>query len=286
MTAGSPSIQAPGPGRGLLLLPALGLTLLYAPAYAQLFPGLWQTEVHAHAPLVGLIALALLAGSHSRLAALPDAGWSPLALLGLVPGLLLAIIGRAQEFHLLTMASQPLVIGGGIVLLYGRGALRFTWFPLLFLLFMVPMPGVIVESVTGVLKVWISVAVEELLYAAGYPVARSGVILTVGQYQLLVAEACSGLYSIISLTALGALYVHLVQPRAAWHNLVLLLGLVPVALAANLLRVLVLVLVTYHAGDSSARALHDALGVSVFVVALLLIALDRLLAALCRGRGG
>ena len=277
----------PRQGRAVQLLPlGAGLILLYGPAYLDLARGLWQTDAQAHAPLVGLVSLALLWRSRSRLAALPVT-WAPaLALTGLIPGLLLAVVGLAQHLHLLTLLSQPLVIGGAIAMLYGRSALKITWFPLVFLLFMVPLPGIFIDAVTGELKLWISVAVEELLYALGYPVARSGVMLTVGQYQLLVADACSGLHSMISLSALGTLYVWLVQPRSLAHNLVLVASLIPIAFAANLVRVLMLVLATYHLGDGVAQALHDFLGMGVFIVALgLLIGLDRSLAATIRSPG-
>ena len=258
--------------QGLFALVVLiALVLIYAPAYLELAGGLWQTDAQAHAPLVGIIACALLWRSLARTGTLPGACWSALAFLGLVPGLLLAYVGLTQNLHLLTFASQPLVLGGCIAWLYGRAGLRAAWFPLLFLLFMVPLPGFFIDSITGELKAWISLTAEGLLYAAGYPIARSGVMLTIGQYQLLVADACSGLHSMISLSALGTLYIWLVQPRRWAHTLVLLASLLPIAFAANLARVLALVLLTYHQGDGVARAFHDVLGVSVFIVALLLL---------------
>ena len=270
----------------LLVLPVLvALVLLYGPAYLGLAGGLWQTDAQAHAPLVGVIAFALLWRSLKRAGSLPDRSWPALAFLGLLPGLLLACVGLAQDLHLLTLTSQPLVLGGSIAWLYGRAGLRAAWFPLLFLLFMVPLPGFFIDSITNELKIWISLMAEELLYGAGYPIARNGVMLTVGQYQLLVADACSGLHSMISLSALGTLYIWLVQPRPPAHTLVLLASLLPIAFAANLARVLALVLLTYHQGDGVARAFHDGLGVSVFIVALLLlVGLDMALAALNRGR--
>ena len=275
---------APHRHHGLSALPVLiALVLLYAPTYLELAGGLWQTDAQAHAPLVGIVSFVLLWRSLIRSASLPDGPWSALAFLGLIPGLLLAYVGLTQSLHLLTFASQPLVLGGGIAWLYGYARLRAAWFPLLFLLFMVPLPGFFIDSITGDLKAWISLMVEELLYAAGYPIARSGVMLTIGQYQLLVADACSGLHSMISLSALGTLYVWLVKPRRPAHTLVLLASVLPIAFAANLARVLALVLLTYHQGDAVARAFHDALGVSVFIVALLLlIGLDIALATLNR----
>lgn len=269
------------------LVPVLaGLAILYGPVYGQLAASLWQTDEHAHGPLIAVVAAVLFWRLRRPLAALPDA-WSPgLGGAGLAAGLVLAVVGRSQDVHLLTLASQPLVLGGAIALLRGPTGLRLAWFPLLFLLFMVPLPGIVIDAITSQLKSWISMAAEEILYQAGYPVARSGVVITIGQYQLLVADACSGLHSMLSLSALGSLFVWLMQPRPAWHTAVLLASLLPVAFVANLARVLALVLVTFHHGDSFARAWHDGLGLSVFGTALaLLVALDAALVGLAaRGR--
>lgn len=276
------AVSAGTAGLGGIVLPVLaGLLVLYGPAYAQLAGGLWQTAEHAHAPLIALAAAVSFWRLRRPLAALPDA-WSPgLASTGLAVGITLAVIGRSQDVHLLTLLSQPLVLGGLLALLRGRAGLRLAWFPLVFLLFMVPLPGILIEVLTGQLKAWVSFLAEELLYLAGYPVARSGVVITIGQYQLLVADACSGLHSMLSLSALGSLFVWLMQPRPAWHNAVLIASLLPVAFAANLVRVLLLILVTYHLGDALARTGHEAIGISVFVVTLaLLIALDGLLVGL------
>ncbi|MCV4655922.1 archaeosortase/exosortase family protein, partial [Escherichia coli] len=84
---------------------------------------------------------------------------------------------------------------------------RVLAFPLLFLVFMVPLPQMVIDSVTASLKQAVSAIDEDLLYFIGYPIARSGVVLMVGQYQLLVADACSGLNSMFSLTSLGVLYL-------------------------------------------------------------------------------
>jgi len=270
-----------------VLFPVLaGLAILYGPVYAELAGSLWQTDEHAHAPLIAVVAAFLFWRLRRPLAALPDA-WSPgLGGAGLAAGLALAVVGRSQDVHLLTLVSQPLVIGGAIALLRGQAALRLAWFPLVFLLFMVPLPGIAIDAITGQLKTWVSLAAEEILYQAGYPVARSGVVIIIGQYQLLVADACSGLHSMLSLSALGTLFVWLMQPRPGWHTAVLLISLLPVAFVANLARVLMLVLITFHHGDTFARGWHDGLGLSVFVTALvLLITLDAALVRLAaRGR--
>jgi exosortase B len=267
------------------MLPAIpvvaALLVLYGPAYVDLSGGLWQTDAQAHAPLIGVIAWVLLWRALARFSGGKDDRPSLLALPALAIGMPLAYIGLTQEMHLLTIASQPLVVAGGIAWLYGRQALRNAWFPLVFMVFMIPLPGFFIDALTAELKTWISAITEEGLYAAGYPIARIGVTLTIGQYQLLVADACSGLHSMVSLSAFGTLYIRLVQPRDKIHTGILLLSLIPIAFASNLVRVLALVLLVYYQGEAVARDLHDALGLSVFIVGLLLLlALDSGLAGL------
>jgi len=119
------------------------------------------------------------------------------------------------------------------------------------------------------LKPHISSLATQLLYKAGYPVAQDGVIVLIGQYRLLVADACSGLNSMFSLSAIGLLYLYLMQYRSWLRNGVILASLLPVAFIANILRVVTLVLVTYYFGDAAGQGfMHGFSGMLLFVIAL------------------
>jgi exosortase B len=194
-------------------------------------------------------------------------------------GLLLYALGRSQDVTIFAVASQIPILTGVVLLTLGAAALRVLWFPLLFLVFMIPLPGFLVDAVTGPLKLQVSIVAEHLLYAVDYPVGRSGVSLTVGPYELLVADACSGLHSMFSLMAVGLLYSQLV-PRDRWLRTgILVASILPVAFAANVARVIVLSLVTYHLGAKAGQGfIHDLASPLLFAVALLLIvALDTML---------
>jgi exosortase B len=195
-------------------------------------------------------------------------------------GLLLFVGGRAFGISILELGSQIFVVAGGLLLMKGWPALRLAWFPVLYLVFMVPLPGIFVDAVTGPLKQWVSIIVESILYGAGYPISRSGVTMTIGQYQLLVADACSGLNSMFSLSALGTLFMYIMARRSLVHNVLMLASILPIAFAANIVRVCALVLVTYHFGDEAGQGLlHGAAGMLLMLVALvLLFFLDWLLA--------
>jgi exosortase B len=246
-----------------------GLLALYVPTYLDQAASAWQTEQLRHGPLVALGAAWLFwrcrAGMLRARPIPSDVLGLPLLLLGLVA----YVVGRSQEIPLLEVGSQVPLAAAIVLLTRGTHALRAAAFALLFLAFMVPLPGIFVDTVTGTLKVWVSVAVEEILFLAGLPIARSGVVLTLGHYQLLMADACSGLHSMITLSALGLLFLHLMGRAGIVHNGLLMAAILPVAFAANVARVLALALATYYLGERAAQGLlHDMAGLLLFVVAL------------------
>jgi exosortase len=113
---------------------------------------------------------------------------------------------------------------------------------------------------------------SNILHFMGYPVGRSGVVLTVGQYQLLVADACAGLNSMFTLEALGLLYMNLMRYASVARNVTLAILIIPIAFTANIVRVMVLVLVTFHFGDEAGQGfVHDFAGMVLFMVALVLM---------------
>ena len=257
--------------RGAWLIALAGFALMYVPVYWSAAHSFWQSDDQGHGPLILAVVVWLFWTMRGRLAELPSQpvpwlGW-PVFLLGLV----MYMLGRVFNISIFEMASQIFVVAGGLLLMRGPAALRLAWFPVFYMVFMVPLPGVFVDAITGPLKQWISQIVETLLYAVGYPIARSGVVMQIGQYQLLVADACSGLNSMFSLSALGTLFMYLVRRPGIAHNAVMLLSILPIAFAANIVRVVILVLITYHLGDEAGQGfLHGAAGMVLMGAALVL----------------
>jgi exosortase B len=249
-----------------------GLAALYLPTYLDLARGLWRDDAYAHGPIV-LAVFAWLAWR--RRAALLDSAARPApfaAALLLAAGLALYLLGRTQSLTVFEVASHIPVIAGAVLMLRGPRGLRALAFPILFLCFMVPLPGFILDALTAPLKSFVSMTVELLLAALGYPVERAGVVLDVGGIQMLVADACSGLNSIYSLFALGLLYSQVSGRASGTRTALIVAAIAPIAVAANILRVLFLVLVTYHLGSAAAQGwLHDVAGLLVFVSALLML---------------
>lgn len=256
-----------------------GLLLLYGPTFHSLATRLWVLDEQGHGPLILAVSAWL---AWQRWPALDAAAGRRRPLLGgvlLVIGLVAYALGRSQQLDFLEAGSMLPVIGGTLLAMRGLAGLRAMLFPLFFLLFLVPLPHVLVQGLTAPLKAGVSYVAEQLLHAAGYPIARSGVILSVGQYQLLVADACAGLSSIFTLEALSLVYLNLMRYTSTARNLWLALLAVPIAFVANVVRVLVLILITYHFGDEAGQGfMHHAAGMTLFVVAVfLLFGVDRLL---------
>ena len=180
------------------------------------------------------------------------------------------------------MLSLSLVLVAVMVSFKGFATLRLVWFPLLFLLFALPLPYSLVLAVTAPLKLGVSIVATKLLLWLGYPMGRSGVVMTIGQYQLLVSEACAGLQTMFTLEAMGLLYASLMNYRSWVRNASLALLVIPVAFSANVVRVMILVLVTYYFGDAAGRGfIHGFAGMVLFAVGLaFIVGADRGLGAL------
>lgn len=271
-----------------LALLLLGFALLYLPSYFELAHSVWVTDEQGHGPIILGLSVWLFYSKRVSLAQLPSEPQTRVGAVLLFLGLILYVLGRSQAFLMLEVGSQILVLSALILMFMGKQALRVVWFPLFFLVFMTPFPEALVASVTAPLKSAVSWVAAEVLFATGYPVSRVGVILNVGQYQLLVADACAGLNSMFTLEALGLLYMNIMQYTSVARNVMLAILVIPIAFAANVVRVMMLVLVTYHFGDAAGQGfVHSFAGMVLFLVGLTLVLLtDWLLGFVFRPPGG
>ena len=254
------------------LLLALGCALLVLPTMLQVARDSWSTEQGGHGPLVLATGLwALWRELRSTKIEFRPAPLLP-SLLLVVFTLALFVVARITGvLEVEAFAMYGALISAAYMLL-GPALIRAVWFPLVYLAFTLPPPDTFVTAVTQPIKIAISEGAVSLLYLLGYPVASSGVTIQIGQYQLLVAAACAGLNSIVTLTALCVFYVYLRHRSNPVAFLVIALAAIPVAIISNFVRVIVLVLITYYLGDAAAQGfLHDFAGLLMFAVALLTI---------------
>ncbi|SDP79196.1 exosortase B [Rhodoferax sp. OV413] len=251
----------------------LGLAVLYVPSLHDLLTGVWNQDEQRHGPIVLGIAIWLVYRSWPSMVAVSlGKATSPWGWPIVVFSLLLYILGRSQDILMFEVGSVVWLLVGTVLLMYGSAALKAQWFGLFFMLFMVPLPAAVVDTLTMPMKMAVSYVAEHVLFWAGYPIGRTGVMLQIGQYRLLVADACAGLHTLLTLEALGLLYLNLVRRDSPFRNLGLAILVVPISFTANVIRVMALTLITYHLGDAAGQGfLHGFAGMVLFTSALLLI---------------
>lgn len=161
---------------------------------------------------------------------------SGLGLVAFALSLLMFVIGTLGAELFLTRVSLIGVLAGTVLLLYGPTHLRIAAFPLAFLLLMVPLPAIVFNQIAFPLQLVASNAGEWVIATAGVPVLRDGNILQLPSRTLEVAEACSGIRSLISLLMLSILLGYFTE-RRIWRRLMLAVATIPLAIVANAIRV-------------------------------------------------
>ncbi len=267
---------------------ALGLLVTAVPTLVSLGREHWSREAGIHGPLVLAMVVWLVWRQKEMIAAEARSGALWLAGLAMAVAGAGYALGRAFDYLVIEVTALLLAVLAIAYSFVGHRVLLRLWFPIAYAVFLIPLPGWFLDAVTQPLKIFVSEASTRILSAVGYPIIHEGVVLFIAQYQLLVEDACAGLNSIISLLAVGLLYVYLLH-NASWRYALLLAAfVVPVAIAANVVRVMGLVLITYYLGDEAAQGyLHDFAGMVTFTSALLFIFLiDQLLSPLRAFLGG
>ncbi len=256
---------------------ALGFGVLAIPTIFSLGDQFWSKEIGAHGPIIAATGIWLLWREMPAMRRQGVAGDGLLTALLLIPSVALYVFGRAYDFLSLEAAG---LYGVGLAILqskFGVKQMSRKWFPLLYLGFSIPPPTWVIDALTGSLKKFVTFVATDTLHAVGIPVAREGVTIFVAQYQLLVEDACSGMHSIVGLIAISLLYVYLMHGSSWRYSVLFVLLSIPIAIVANILRIMTLVLLTYFCGNEVAQGfLHFAAGIFLFAVALvLLFAIDK-----------
>ena len=247
----------------------LGVGGLLLATSSRFYYGLWQQPEFEHGPLMLAVAVWLLWRQRGAFIAAAAPASSRIALVLIGAGLAAYLFGVRLKAGYVEAGSLVPVLAGALWMIGGRNLVRQCAFALIFVALATPLPSPWVFAATSGLKEWVSQAAEYLLHIAGYPVARDGVTLRVGSYNLLLADACSGMNSLISLCAVGLLYVHLSAKRSAAHMTLLLAAIPLIAVVTNLVRVLILTLITFHLGDEAGQGyLHQFAGFVMFMIAL------------------
>ena len=249
-------------------------TLLFWPTFvwmAQRFDA--ADSFYSHGWLIPFASGWLVWQRRERLArcAVRPTSWG-LALL--IPSLLVHTVATWWQIGFASGLAMVGAVYGLVWTVWGGSVLWALRFPLLFLLFMVPMPGVLLLSISFKMKLLAATLATHVLHLFGLPAVQAGSTIHVPGISVVVDDTCSGLRSLISLIALSTLWTSLMPPQTRpWHKLTLVAASVPIALVANMLRILTLVLLSAIYGPKVADSfIHYGSGLVVFGVAIAALA--------------
>ena len=256
-------------GLQLAVLAALSLWL-YSSTLAHLVGQWYHDPDFSHGFVVPMFSAYVVWLKRRQLARLPvQPSWSGLALL--VLGLGVFAVGQLGAELFLARSSMLLVLAGLIVLFMGWTYFGALLFPAAFLILMVPIPAIIFNQITFPLQLLDSHLAAVVLPWFGVPVFRAGNVINLPGIQLNVAEACSGIRSLMSLSTVAIIYGYLMDRRTV-VRMALFVASVPIAVAANSLRIIGTgILVQYFSPRAADGYFHSWWGVFIFVIALIML---------------
>ncbi len=247
----------------------LGMLAIALPTFQGIAAVSWSTEQGAHGPIVLAIAIWLFVRQWQSLRENAVPGSALLGGLALAFSLLAYVAARIFGSIVIESAMMYAAFVSALYLFVGARAMQLAWFPIVYFLFVLPPPGSWVANATQPLRLQISEAAVFVLATFDYPVARSGLLIYVGQYLLEVKAACGGLNSMISLSAIGLFYAYIRHNANVRYTLFMFVVAIAMAIMANFVRVLLLILITWYFGERAAQGyLHDFAGLTMFVVAM------------------
>jgi exosortase len=232
----------------------------------------WHDPDFSHGFFVPLFSAFVLWQERTRLTQIaPKPSWSGLGVILAALGLL--VLGQMGAELFLSRLSLLLLLAGAVILFFGWNLFRAVLFPWAFLLLMIPIPKVAFNQITFPLQLLASRVAADILRSPlfGVPVLREGNVIYLASMALEVAEACSGIRSLMSLLTLAIIYGYLMA-RRMWVRWALALASVPIAVAANCVRIIGTgLLVQYWNADKADGYFHASWGWLTFIVAFVML---------------
>ncbi len=273
---------SPGARRVRLVTAAVALALaiaIYTPILRGLVGNWLENEDYSHGFLIVPLAVYFIWERRERLASLPvDPSWWGLPVLLLSSVTLL--IGRLGVEYMNLRISFVLLLNGLALLLLGRRMYRALAFPLLFLFLMVPLPQSIVNTIAFPLQLTAASMAVEGLHWIGVPALLEGNIIHLANGPLFVAEACSGLRSLMALVTLGVVFAYFFRTNFA-ERIIIVLSTIPIAIVVNAFRVGLTGVLAHHFGPEAAGGVvHETQGLFTFGIAFVLLLVEAWLLSL------
>ena len=250
---------------------------LYWSTLARLVAQWWHDPNFSHGFFVPLFSAFVVWQERHRFAQLAPQP-SRLGFVLLCSALFFLVVGQMGAELFIARSSLLLLLAGIVVLFFGWAALRAAFFPWAFLLLMIPIPNILLNQITFPLQLLASRLAGGVLSLVGVPVLREGNVINLSSMALEVAEACSGIRSLMSLVTLAIIYGYLMEKRL-WVRVLLAFASVPISVAANSVRIIGTGLLVQYWDPALAEGyFHASWGWIIFVISLgMLYALHELI---------
>jgi len=259
-----------------LLLAIILVTGIYGTIISGMATDWYRDDNYSHGFLVPLIAAYFLRERWNDLKSARVSS-SNIGLVVIICALLQLIIATFGNEYFTARTSMVVLIAGMVLYFFGTEVFRITRMPVLYLLFMVPLPYIIYNALALPLKMFVSWISVVFLKGIGLSVVREGNIIMFPSITLEVADACSGMRSLISILALGTAYAFFL-PISHMKRWVLILSAIVLAIVTNALRVIITGILANYQGAAVARGFfHEFAGMAVFALAMAMMAVFGLL---------
>ncbi|MFT5387100.1 MAG: exosortase [Lysobacterales bacterium] len=250
-------------------------TVVMLCAYMPTLQWMWdrwmsRDSYYSHGPLIPFVTIYLIWQLKDELIKIErkESKWA----LGLIiAGVGLHLVSAVLRIYFSSAYAMLLVFVGIILYFYGTEIFKKIAFPVLFLAFMLPLPEVVIINVSFKLKMFAAELATEALNGMRIPAIREGSLIKMAHAQVVVDDVCSGLRSLISLTALGSIFAYWLN-GPFWKRVLVFSSTVPVAIFTNMIRVIFLSVVSEIWGAHHIEGfIHDASGFVVFGIAFIIL---------------
>ena len=254
---------------------------LYSPLFYKLYRTSWTESDYTHAYFIFPIFLWLVwRKRHTVKVILKELKPNKKihSFFVLLFGVFMFTFGWRQDYVFITTLSLVPVLYGLVGFLYGQMVTKTLYFPIFYLILLVPLPTGIVDNLTLPLRFGVSIATDHILRLFSFPISREGLLLSIGNNELFMGQPCSGFRSIITLFSLELVYVYIIK-GGLLKKIILVTSIVPVSIFGNLLRVIILCLITYYFGEETGQGFfHNFSGILIFIITILgLVGIEHLL---------
>ncbi len=253
----------------------LFLSILFLLTYIPTFLWMWERwfvhdSYYTHGILIPFVTCFLIWQKREELVQMKPIG-SPLGVPLVISGLLIHLVSSLLRVYFTSGFSFLIVLIGLILYFYGMAILKKIWFPIAFLVFMIPIPEVAIANISFRMKLFAAELATVCLNHMRLPALREGSVIMMRHANITVDDVCSGLRSLIALTALGSIFAYLMTSTLI-KKIFLFFSTIPIAIITNIFRIVFLATIAEIWGPRYAQGfIHDLSGFSVFFLAFILL---------------